>query len=159
MRYIIREKLLTFGQDSIIKDEKGRPVFDVDGKALSLLNTLDIRDMEKNKVATIKQKLPSITPTYEIRLEGQESAEISKKLISPFIDRFTVDIPGPDDLHIKESLLSGHEYTISTKDQVVATVSKGWFKEPESYGVDIAPGQDDVLILSCVLVLDLIENR
>ena len=159
MRYIIREKLLTFGQDSIIKDEKGRPVFDVDGKALSLLNTLVIRDMEKNKVATIKQKLPSITPTYEIIREGEESAKITKHLISPFIDRFTVDIPGPDDLHIKESLLSGHEYTISTKDQVVATVSKGWFKEPESYGVDIAPGQDDLLILACVLVLDLIENR
>ena len=158
MRYIIREKLLSFGQDSTIKDEKGRPVFDVDGKALSLLNTLVVRDMEKNKVVTIKQKLPSITPTYEIKREGQESAEISKKLISPFVDRFTVDIPGPDDLHIKGSM-SEHEYTISSKDQVVATVSKGWFKELESYGVDIAPGQDDVLILACVLVLDLIEDR
>ena len=158
MRYIIREKLLTFGQDSTIKDEKGRSVFDVDGKALSLLNTLVVRDMEKNKVVTIKQKLPSITPTYEIRLEGQESAKISKKLISPFVDRFTVDIPGPDDLHIKGSM-SEHEYTISSKDQVVATVSKGWFKELETYGVDIAPGQDDILILACVLVLDLIADR
>jgi uncharacterized protein YxjI len=158
VRYIIREKLLTFGQDSTIKDEKGRPVFDVDGKALSLLNTLVVRDMEKNKVVTIKQKLPSITPTYEIKREGQESAEISKKLISPFVDRFTVDIAGPDDLHIKGSM-SEHEYTISSKDQVVATVSKGWFKELESYGVDIAPGQDDVLILACVLVLELIEDR
>lgn len=158
MRYIIREKLLTFGQDSTIKDEKGRSVFDVDGKALSLLNTLVVHDMEKNKVVTIKQKLPSITPTYEIKREGQESAEISKKLISPFVDRFTVDIPGPDDLHIKGSM-SEHEYTISSKDQVIATVSQGWFKELESYGVDIAPGQDDVLILACVLVLDLIEDR
>lgn len=158
MRYIIREKLLTFGQDSTIKDEKGRSVFDVDGKALSLLNTLVVHDMEKNKVVTIKQKLPSITPTYEIKREGQESAEISKKLISPFVDRFTVDIPGPDDLHIKGSM-SEHEYTISSKDQVIATVSQGWFKELESYGVDIAPGQDDVLILASVLVLDLIEDR
>ena len=159
MRYIIHEKLLTFGNDSTIKNEKMQPVFDVDGKALSVLNTLVIRDMEKNKVATIKQKLPSITPTYEIIREGQESAKITKHLISPFVDRFTVDIPGPDDLHIKESLLSEHEYTISAKDQVVATVSKGWFKELESYDVDIAPGQDDVLILACVLVLELIENR
>ena len=158
MRYIIREKLLTFGNDSTIKNEKMQPVFDVDGKALSVLNTLVINDMEKNKVATIKQKLPSITPTYEIIREGQESAKITKHLFSPFVDRFTVDIPGPDDLHIKGSM-SEHEYTISAKDQVVATVSRGWFKELESYGVDIAPGQDDVLILACVLVLDLIEDR
>ena len=158
MRYIIREKLLTFGKDSTINNEKGQPVFEVDGKALSLLNTLIVRDMEGNKVVTIKQKLPSISPTYEIIREGQESAKVSKKLISPFVDRYTVDIPGPDDLQIKGST-SEHEYTISSKDQVVATVSKGWFKELETYGVDIAPGQDDILILACVLVLDLIEDR
>lgn len=157
MRYIIREKLLTFGNDSIINNEKGQPVFDVDGKALSVLNTLVVRDMEKNKVVTIKQKLPSISPTYEIMREGQELAQISKKLISPFVDRFTVNIPGPDDLQIKGST-SEHEYIISSKDQVIATVSKGWFKEIETYGVDIAPGQDDVLILACVLVLDLIGD-
>ena len=104
MRYIIREKLLAFGNDSIIKDEAGQPVFDVDGKALSLLNTLVVRDMEGNKVVIIKPKFPSISPTYEITREGQESAEVSKKLISPFVDRFTVDIPGLDDLHIKGSL-------------------------------------------------------
>ncbi len=158
MRYIIQEKLLAFGNDSTIKNEKGQPVFDVDGKALSLFNTIVVRDMEKNKVVTIKQKLPSISPTYEITREGQEPAKISKHLISPFADRFTVDIPGPDDLQIKGSM-SEHEYTISVKDQVIATISKGWFKELETYGVDIAPGQDDVLILACVLVLDLIGNR
>ncbi len=158
MRYIIQEKLLAFGDDSTIKNEKGQSVFDVDGKALSLLNTIVVRDMEKNKVVTIKQKLPSVTPTYEITREGQEPAKVTKHLISPFADRYTVDIPGPDDLQIKGSM-SEHEYTISIKDQVIATISRSGFKELETYGVDIAPGQDDVLILACVLVLDLIGNR
>jgi uncharacterized protein YxjI len=35
VRYIIREKLLTFGLDSTIENEKGQPVFDVDGNALA----------------------------------------------------------------------------------------------------------------------------
>jgi uncharacterized protein YxjI len=157
MRYIIREKLLTFGKDSIIMNAAGQPIFDVDGKALSLLNTLIVRDMEGNKVVTIKQKLPSISPTYEINREGQKPSEVRKKLISPFVDRFTVDIPGPDDLHIKGSM-SEHEYTITRGDQVIATISKGWFKELDTYGVDIAPGQDDALILACVLALDVIEG-
>jgi uncharacterized protein YxjI len=158
VRYIIQEKLIAFGDDSTIKNDKGQPVFDVDGKALSLLNTIVVHDMEKNKVVTIKQKLPSITPTYEITREGQEPAKVSKHLISPFADRYTVDIPGSDDLQMKGSVTQ-HEYTISMKDQVIATISKSWFKELESYGVDIAPDQDDVLILACVLVLDLIGNR
>ncbi len=158
MRYLIQEKLLAFGDDLTIKNEKGQPVFDVDGKALSLLNTLVVRDMGKNAVVTIKQKLPSITPTYEIIREGQEPAKVTKHLLSPFADRFTVDIPGSDDLHMKGSITQ-HEYTISLKDQVIATISKSWFKELEAYGVDIAPGQDDVLVLACVLVLDLIGDR
>lgn len=157
MRYIIREKALGFGQDSIIKNEAGQPAFDVDGKALSLTNTLIVKDMEGNKVVTIKQKLPAITPTYEITREGQESSEMSKQLISPFADRFTVDIPGSDDLHIKGSTAE-HEFTMTRGDEVIATISKGWFEELETFGVDIAPDQDDVLILACVLVIDFIGS-
>ena len=157
MRYIIREKSLSFGQDSIIKNEAGQPVFDVDGKALSLTNTLIVSDMEGNKVVTIKQKIPAISPTYEITREGQEPSKVQKNLISPFVDRFTVDIPSPEDLQIKGSM-ADHEYTITLGDQVIATVSKGWFEELETYGVDIVPNQDDVLILACVLVLDLIGS-
>jgi len=38
-------------------------------------------------------------------------------------------------------------------------VSKQWFSMTETYGVDIASGQDDLLILACVLALDLAEDR
>ncbi len=68
-----------------------------------------------------------------------------------------MDIPGPDDLYITGSLLE-HEYTFTRGGQVVATVSKRWFSITDTYGVDIAPGQDDVLILASVLALDLAED-
>ncbi len=84
-------------------------------------------------------------------------AEVRKHLISPFVDRFTVDIPGPNDLHITGSLFE-HEYTFSQNGMAVATVSKRWFSLTDTYGVDIAPGQDDLLILACVLALDLAED-
>jgi hypothetical protein len=37
----------------------------------------------------------------------------------------------------------------------VATVSKRWFSMRETYAVDVAAGQDDLLILAGVLALDL----
>jgi uncharacterized protein YxjI len=52
-----------------------------------------------------------------------------------------------------------HEYTIRRGDQVVATVSKRWLSLTDTYGVDIAPGEDDVLILASVLALDLAEDQ
>ena len=39
-----------------------------------------------------------------------------------------------------------------------APFSKRWFSLTDTYGVDIAPGQDDVLILASVLALDLAED-
>ncbi len=158
MRYIIREKFFHLGEDSIIMNEAGQPVLDVDGKVLSLHNRLIVRDMRGNEVVRVQRRLLAIRPTYEVSRDGQELAEVRKQLISPFVDRFTVDIPGPDDLHITGSLFE-HEYTFTRRGQVVATVSKRWFAVRDTYGVDIAPGQDDVLILACVLALDLAEDR
>lgn len=158
MRYVIREKFFHLGQDSEITDEQGRTVLQVDGKVLTLHNTLVLRDLAGNEVATVRRHLISLRPTYTISRQGQEMGEVRKKLISPFIDRYTIDVPGPNDLFIKGSLLE-HEYTISQNDHVVATVSKRWIALADTYGVDIAPGQDDVLILASILAIDVAHDR
>ena len=158
MRYLIREKFFHLGEDSTILNEAGQPIFEVDGKVLSLHNRLIIRDRSGNEVASVHRRLLALLPTYEISRAGQELATVRKHLISPFVDRFTVDLPGPDDLYITGSLFE-HEYTITRANQVVATVSKHWFTLRDTYGVEIAPGQDDVLILACVRALDLAEDR
>jgi uncharacterized protein YxjI len=158
MRYIIREKFFHLGEDSIILNDAGQPVFEVDGKVLSLHDRLIVRDMAGNEVANVQRRLFTLTPTYEISRGGDTLATFRKHFFSPFVDRFTVDIPGPDDLEMTGSLFE-HEYTISRGSQVVAVVSKQWFSLTETYGVDIAPGLDDPLILACVLALDLAEDR
>jgi uncharacterized protein YxjI len=158
MRYMIREKFFRLGEDSTIMNETGQPVFEVDGKILSLHDRLIVRDMAGNEVVNVHRRLLTLTPTYEITRGADTLATFRKHFFSPFVDRFTVDIPGPDDLEMSGSLFE-HEYTISRGDQVVAVVSKQWFSMTETYGVDIASGQDDLLILACVLALDLAEDR
>jgi uncharacterized protein YxjI len=158
MRYIIREKFFRLGEDSTIMNEAGQPVFEVDGKVLTLHDRLIVRDMAGNEVVNVHRRLMTLRPTYEITRGGETLATVRKHFFSPFVDRFTVDIPGPDDLEMTGSLFE-HEYTISRAGQVVAVVSKRWFSLTETYGVDIAPGQDDPLILACVLALDLAEDR
>jgi uncharacterized protein YxjI len=36
----------------------------------------------------------------------------------------------------------------------VATISKRWFRIRDTYGVDIAPGQDDLLVLAITVCID-----
>src|SRR5258706_30220 len=104
-RSAYREKFLRLGEGSSIMNEAGQPVFEVDGKVLSLHNRLIVRDMRGNEVVGVHRRLLAMRPTYEITRDGQELAEVRKHLISPFVDRYTVDIPGPDDLYITGSLL------------------------------------------------------
>jgi uncharacterized protein YxjI len=156
--YLIRERFFRLGEDSDITDEHGRPVLHVDGKVLSLRDRLVLRDPEGREVAQVQRKLVAMRPTYEVSVAGEEVAEVRKHLFTPFRDRFTIDVPGPDDLEMEGDLFD-HEYTVRRGGQTVATVSKRWFTMRDTYAVDVAPGQDDLLILAGVLALDLAEDR
>ncbi|HWI57253.1 MAG TPA: hypothetical protein VNZ22_08500, partial [Bacillota bacterium] len=66
-----------------------------------------------------------------------------------------VDVPGPDDLEAQGSFMD-MEYAFERGGRTVAEVSKRWFSWADTYGVDIAEGQDDVLILASTVVIDLV---
>ena len=123
MRYTIREKFFRLGEDSDITDDDGKLVYRVDGKIVTLRDRLVLRDPGGADVAQIHRKLIALRPTYEIEINGRESATVRKRFFTPFRDRFTIDIPGPDDLELDGSLLD-HEFTIRRDRQTVATVSK-----------------------------------
>ena len=156
--YLIRERFFRLGEDSDITDEHGRPVLHVDGKVLSLRNRLVLRDPQGREVAQVQRKLVALVPTYQISLAGREGAEVRRHLFTPFGDRFTIDVPGPNDLEMEGNLFD-HEFTIERGDQTVATVSKRWFSMRDAYAVDVAAGQDDLLLLASVLALDLAEDQ
>lgn len=158
MRYIIKERFFRLGEDSDIMDESGRPVFHVDGKVFTLRERLVIQDRSGQEVASVHRRLIALRPTYEISINGRQAAQVRKHFFTPFRDSFTIDVPGPDDLEMTGSLLD-HDFTIRRGDRVVATVSKAWLTLRDTYGVEIAEGEDDLLILAAVLALDLAEDR
>jgi uncharacterized protein YxjI len=157
MRFILREKFFAFGEDFYIQDEYGRNVFLVDGKMFSIGDNLSIRDMAGNEVATIRQRLIALRPTYEIERNGQHAATINKALFSFFTDRFTIDVPGPGDF-VAHGDFWEHEYAFERGGQAVAYVSKQWFSFRDTYGVEVADGEDAILILATAVVIDLISN-
>ena len=156
--YLIRERFFRLGEDSDITDEQGQPVLHVDGKVLTLHDRLVLRDPAGREVAQIHRKLVTLRPTYQISVAGQKVAEVRKHLFTPFRDRFTIDIPGPDDMEMAGDLFD-HEYTIRRGEQTVATVSERWFSVRDTYAVDVASDEDYLLILASVLALDLAEDR
>jgi len=158
MRYLMKQKLFCFGDDFAIKDAAGHDRFFVDGKALSFGDKLSFQDLNGNELAFIRQKLLSWGPTYEIYRAGGLAAVVKKHLFTLFRCKFTVDVPGPDDLEAQGSFME-MEYAFERGGQAVAEVSKRWFAWSDTYGVDIADGEDDVLILASTVVIDMVCHQ
>lgn len=156
--YLIRERFFAIGDDFDVLDEDGNKVFRVDGKAFSIRDKLIIENPDGDEVATVHRHLIALRPTYEIRIGGEEAAEVKKNLFTPFRDKFTIDVPGRDDLEMKGDLLD-HEYVIELDGDEVAAVSKRWLTVRDTYAVQIKSGVDPLLIICSVLALDLAMER
>lgn len=157
MRYMMRQRILSWGDDFSIKDADGQEVYYIDGKVFSFGNKLSIKDRNGAELAQINQKLLSLGPQYEIVSGGETVAVVKKHLFTPFRARFSVDVPGPDDLEATGDFLD-HEYVFERSGRVVARVSKKWFSLADTYAVDIEEGQDDVLVLAAAVVIDLVSH-
>ena len=155
MRYAMKQKLFSWGDDFLIREAGGADAFLVDGRAFSFADKLSFQDLQGNELAFIQQKLLSWGPTYHIYRDGELAAVVKKDLFTFFRCSFTVDVPGPDDLEAQGDFLE-MEYTFTRAGKRVAEVSKRWFSWTDSYGVDVAEGEDDVLILASTVVIDMV---
>lgn len=152
MRYVIKEKFWSWGDDFFIYDQNQSKVFFVDGKAFSWGDQLSFQDLEGNELAFISQKMLSWKPKYEIYRGGDLFAEVVKEF-RWFSKEFTLDVPGPNDYSISGRFWK-HDYEFTRGGRTVATVSKKFFSFADTYGIDIADEEDDVAILCACIVID-----
>jgi uncharacterized protein YxjI len=155
MRYQMRQKLLCLGDDYVIRDGEGNEAYYVDGRVFSIGDKLAVRDREGREVAEIRQKLLAWGPTYEVWREGNLAGVVRKELFTFFKCRFEVDVPGPADLEAVGDFMD-MEYSFRRGGEEVARVSKRFFSIGDTYGVDVADGEDEVLVLAAAVVIDLV---
>lgn len=151
--FVIREKIFALGDDFSIQDDAGNDCYYVDGKVFTIRDQLVMQDMSGHDVATIYRRLFSWGPTYEIS-RGGRTTSVHKHLFTLFRCKFTVDVPGPDDIEVQGSFLD-HEYEFrNTAGDAIAWVSKKWIALTDRYSVKIADHVDEVTILAAAIVID-----
>jgi uncharacterized protein YxjI len=156
-RYKMRQKMVAIGDDFNIENEAGERAFYVDGKALRVRETLVFKDLQGNELYTIKEKLLHIKDTMDIYRGDEVAATVKKALITPIRERWSIKIRNGPDLEVKGNILD-HEYAIEEGRTQVAQVSKKWFRVRDTYGVEVAPGQDDALMLAITTALDMMVH-
>ena len=154
VRYQMREKMVSIGDDYWIEDAHGQKVFKVDGKALRVRDTLLFKDRQGNDLCKVQEKKLRIKDSMKVEGPGGDTlAMVKKALISPVRDRWAVKIGNGPDLDVKGNILD-HEYHIGEGRDKIAEVSKKWFRVRDTYGVEIEPGQNEILILAVTVCVD-----
>jgi uncharacterized protein YxjI len=149
----MREKLFTVGDDFWIETEAGDRMFKVDGKALRARDTLILQDPSGTELFKVQQKALRVRDTMHIEHDSDTVATVKKALVHVVRDRFSIEVHGGTDLEAKGNIVD-HEYKIEHDGDHVAEVSKRWFRVRDTYGIEIASGENDALLLAVVVCID-----
>ena len=152
-RYTMREQLFSIGDDFWIENDAGEKAFKVNGKAFRLRDTFVLESPSGEELLSIQEKKLSIRDKMQVERNGETVATIKKALVTPLRERYSIEIAGGADLEAKGNIVD-HEYEFKRDGEKVAEVSKRWFRVRDTYGVRVAPGEQDALILACTVGID-----
>jgi uncharacterized protein YxjI len=156
LRFQMRQKMFSVGDDYWIEDQAGQRAYRVNGKAVRIRDTWAIEDLTGREVATIREKKLSVRNSITIEL-GDRRATVKKALVG-IRDRFHVEVEGGPDLKIQGNIVD-HEYEIERDGEMIAEVSMKWFRVRDSYGVEIRNPVDAPLVLAVTVAIDALAHE
>ncbi|GAA2069751.1 LURP-one-related/scramblase family protein [Streptomyces albiaxialis] len=154
MRYLVRERVFGIGDDFWVENEHGDKAFLVDGKALRLRETFELKDARGEIVAVVRKKLLSVGDAMKIERDGETLATVRKKRFTPMRDVYRAELPGGDELEIRGDLV-GKEYDIEYGGERLARISRKWFRVRDTYAIDVQrPDADAALLIAVAVCVD-----
>jgi uncharacterized protein YxjI len=159
MRYLVQERLFSIRTDFWIEDEAGNRVFLVDGKALSLRETFELKDAYGNLRALIRKKFLSMRDTMEIEDGNGVIATVRPAFFSPLRHRYLIDLADGERFEATGNF-ADKDWALTTGDgRLVGRISRQWFRIRDTYGVEVAPGADDALVIAIAVCIDRIHEE
>lgn len=149
MKLYIKQKVFTWGDKFTVKDINGDDRYFVEGEVFSWGKKLHVYDMNGNEAAFIQQKVLSFLPRYFVYVGDDQVAEIVKEF-SFLFPRYSIEGLGWD----IEGRFMAHDYEITQNGRPIVTISKEWMTWGDSYELDIADPQDEIVALAVVLTID-----
>lgn len=149
MKFYIKQKVFSWGEKFTVKDAAGRDRYYVEGEVFTFGRKLHVYNMSGREVAFIKQEVWSWMPRYYVFCGDRQIAEIRKEFTFLF-PKYHID---GLDWEIDGSFMA-HDYEITRHGSPIVTIRKEWMTWGDSYELDIADPQDEILALAVVLTID-----
>ncbi|MFB7170095.1 LURP-one-related/scramblase family protein [Streptomyces sp. NPDC056254] len=151
MKYLVRDKMLAIGDDYWIEDEDGRHAFLVDGKALRFRDTLELKDPDGRILITLRERLFGFRDAMTLELDERRLAVIRRKRLSLLRNHFRVTLVEGTELDVSGRILD-REFKVEYEGELLALVSRQWYRVRETYAVDVVREDADAALLVAVAV-------
>ena len=149
MKLFIKEKVFSLSDKFFVMDEYGDEKYIVEGEIFSWGKKLHVYDMRGNEVAFIQQKVFSFLPRYFVYVGDEQVAEIVKEFTF-FFPKYSIEGLGWD---INGQFMA-HDYEITQGGRPIVTIRKEWMTWGDTYELDIANPDDEIIALAVVLTID-----
>ena len=149
MKLLFKQRFFSWFDSYDIYSEAGETVYTVQGQ-LSWGHCLKIFDANGNEIGTVKERILTWLPKFEMYQGDQYIGCISKEL-SFFTPKYDIDCNG---WHVEGDFFEW-DYSINNSyGQSVVSVSKELFNWTDTYVIDVFNPEDALCALMLVLAID-----
>ena len=154
MKLYFKQKFFTLKERSYIYDVHGNVMFTAAAEMFSIGRKVHIYDSSDNEVAFVQQRLMRMLPRFSVYIGGRYIADIVKE-IAVLKQRYNVE---GLNWQVNGDLFA-HNYSISAGGQYIASIHKRWISWTDSFEIDIANGQDTVMVLAVIIAIDCVIDQ
>ncbi|MER7200183.1 hypothetical protein CG723_29145 [Streptomyces sp. CB01635] len=160
MRYEVRERLFAVGEDYWIEDEQGHKAFLVDGKAMRLRDTFELKGPDGRVLIDIHEKMFALRDTMVIERGDEALAKIKRKRLSLLRNHYRVELADGTELDVSGKILD-REFVVEYDGEMLAHISRRRLRVRDTYGVDVIREDADpaLIIAVAVCVIRLAEKE
>ena len=149
MRMYFKQRLFSWFDSYDIYDEQGNTLYVVKGQ-LSWGHCLKIFDAYGNEVGTVKERILTFLPKFEVYL-GEQYLGCISKAFTFFKPQYDIDYNG---WHIDGSFMEWDYKITNSAGSMVASISKEIFHMTDQYVIDVPNPKDSLIALMFVLAID-----
>ncbi len=149
MKLLFKQRFFSWFDSYDIYNEAGETLYTVKGQ-LAWGHCLKIFDAYGNEIGTVKEKILTFLPQFEIYLGEQYIGCISKEF-ALFKPKYNIDYNG---WHVEGDFWEWDYNILDHTGQNIAVVSKQLFNWTDTYVIDVHDPQDALSALMLVLAID-----
>lgn len=149
MELLIKQRVFSWTDSYDIYDADGNRKYFVKAEFFSLGHQLHVSDASGNEIGVIRQRLFSFLPAFDIEIGGVVRGSIQKQF-ALFRPKYEVDCMG---WRVEGDFL-GWDYDVYSGCSPVIHISKKLFQWGDTYVIDIANPEDELMGMLLVIAID-----